>query len=120
MFTSKRLANLLHYVPGLVIAWKATMTVEAAGLKGNPVCLGLNHRAVDKFFSLGVLTFTTHKQLCAVAMCYILQIVLYKCQKFGGCLWPCNHISYRTVLLHVTLTRLLLVRAGIFLTGWWY
>ena len=28
-------------------------------------------RAVDKFFSLGVLTFTTHyKQLCAVAMCY--------------------------------------------------
>ena len=32
-------------------------------------------RAVDKFFSSGVLTFTTHhKQLCVVAMCYILQI----------------------------------------------
>ena len=28
-----------------------------------------DYRAVDKFFSLGVLTFTTHnKQLCAVAV----------------------------------------------------
>ena len=42
-YLTKRLANLLHYVPGLVIAWKATMTVEEAGLKGNPVCLGLSH-----------------------------------------------------------------------------
>ena len=40
-------------------------------------------RAVDKFFSLGVLTFTTHhKQLCAVAMCYIIQI---QTPKIWGC-----------------------------------
>ena len=37
-------------------------------------------KAVDKFFSLGVLTFTTHcKQFCAVAMCYILQIQIWGC-----------------------------------------
>ena len=46
-------------------------------------------RAVDKFFSLGVLTFTTHyKQLCAVAMCYILQIQM---PKIWGCFSTPKH-----------------------------
>ena len=49
-------------------------------------------RAVDKFFSLGVLTFTTHhKQLCAVATCYLLQIQM---PQFGGASAPpSTHLS---------------------------
>ena len=50
---------------------------------------GLQHRVVDKFFSLGVLTFTTHhKQLCAVAMCYIIQI---QTPKIWGCFSTPKH-----------------------------
>ena len=46
----------------------------------NLLCSVFVHgRAVDKFFSLGVLAFITHyKQLCAMAMCYILQIQMPK------------------------------------------
>ena len=48
--------------------------------------------AVDKFqvFSLGVLTFTTHKQLLC-ALCYILYIEM---PKFGGAsALPSTHLS---------------------------
>ena len=46
-------------------------------------------KAVDKLFSLGVLTFTAHnKQLCAVAKCSILQIQM---PKIWGCFSTPKH-----------------------------
>ena len=57
------------------------------------------YKAADKFFfSLGVLTFTTHyKQLCAMAMCSIFQVQIAK-------MWRCfstpkHPLVYGLVLL---------------------
>ena len=61
----------------------------------------VKYRAVDKVFSLGVLTFTTHhKQLCAVAMCYIFQIQM---PKIWGCFSTPKHslVYGLEVLVHV-------------------
>ena len=81
--TMALLGSTIYTLPLLYLALLDSITLYHGST------LSTTLRAVDKFFSLGVLTFTAHhKQLCAVAKCYILQIQM---AKIWGCFSTPKH-----------------------------
>ena len=71
--------------------------------------------------SLGGLAFTTHyKQLCAVSMCYILQIQMPKIwARAPTCLRPCLHILYKC-FCSVVVSFLHCLQQYLSPPYWWY